>query len=146
MMEDEDMEPLTVYTTRPWVAARLVNLSDISYNCFSARIEFSVFWALSEKDSTNYKEVIKGKDEDAEATDEYRSLYESLLGSAAWTVLTRAEVAIYVQALQRRGAAPRVFHVKRCNLVIIHLRRFKCGIEAVRLAHPLKITGFTQDF
>ena len=70
--------------------------------------------------------------------------YRSCLDTIVWAVLSRPDVAVYAQVFQRRGSAPRVIDVERCNLVIRYLRRFKCGIKAVRLIHPLKITGFTD--
>ena len=51
---------------------------------------------------------------------------------------------MYIQALQRRGTAPRVKDAKRCNLVIRYLRRHKSGLRAVRLSHPMRLVGFTD--
>ena len=50
-------------------------------------------------------------------------LFRSCIGAIAWAVLSRADIAVYVQVLQRRGHAPRVVDIKRCNLVIRFLRR-----------------------
>ena len=52
--------------------------------------------------------TLRGKDEDAVVEDELAGRFASLLGGVAWTVLTRTEVAIYVQALQRHASVPRV--------------------------------------
>ena len=68
----------------------------------------------------------------------------SCLGAVAWAVLSRPDVVVYVQALQRRGASPMIIYVKRCNLVMRYLRRYKCGIKAICIQHPLNITGFTD--
>ena len=51
---------------------------------------------------------LKGHIETELVDDVLRSQFHSLLGGVAWTVLTRAEVAIYVQALQRRASSARV--------------------------------------
>jgi len=48
---------------------------------------------------------------------ELHSLYRSLLGAVAFLLLTRADVAVYVSALQRWGHAPKVIHVKILNVL-----------------------------
>ena len=68
----------------------------------------------------------------------------SLLGAVAWTVLTRAELAVYVQALQRRAHAPRIKDCKRLNVVIRYMKRHKCGLKSIALKHPLKLVAFTD--
>ena len=73
-----------------------------------------------------------------------QDLFRSCIGAIAWAVLSRADIAVYVQALQRRGHAPRVVDIKRCNLVIRFLRRHKCGIKTIKLEHPVKLLGFTD--
>lgn len=50
----------------------------------------------------------QGKDEDSLCDIAMHDAYRSVLGAVAWTVLTRAELAAYVQALQRRAHAPRI--------------------------------------
>ena len=60
----------------------------------------------------------------------------------AWAVLTRVELAVCVQALQRRAHAPRITDCKRLNLVIRYMKKHKCGLKSVRLRHPLKLVGF----
>ena len=62
--------------------------------------------------------ALSGLDDEAEVNEAVYSEYSSNLGGAAWTVLTRADTAIYIQALQRRGAKPRVIDCKRLNLVV----------------------------
>ena len=63
-------------------------------------------------------EIVGGKDDDALCDGPCREAYRSVLGAVAWTVLTKAELAVYVQALQRRAHAPRVSDCKRLSLVI----------------------------
>ena len=46
-----------------------------------------------------------GNDEEAECDTQMREAYMSGLGAVAWAVLTKAEVAVYVQALQLRAHA-----------------------------------------
>ena len=52
----------------------------------------------------------------------------SLLGGLAWLVLTRVDLAVYVQALQRRAHSPRVVDFKRLNTVVRYSRRKRVGI------------------
>ena len=55
--------------------------------------------------------------------------FSSLLGQVAWTVLTRADLAVYIQALQRRGSGPRVVDCRRLNLVVRYLKRHRIGLK-----------------
>ena len=57
--------------------------------------------------------------------EEMKASFDSLLGGVAWVVITRGDVAVYVQALQRRGSAPRVLDCRRINLVVRYLQRHK---------------------
>jgi hypothetical protein len=43
--------------------------------------------------------------------------YMSLLGGVAWLNLTRMDICIYVQALQRAASKPTVGHLMRLNTV-----------------------------
>ena len=63
-----------------------------------------------------HPELMSKKAEDAVCA-ELHSLYRSLLGAVAFLLLTRADVAVYVSALQRWGHAPKVIHVKRLNVL-----------------------------
>ena len=44
---------------------------------------------------------LKGNDEEL-VSEEFHSKLSSLLGGVAWTILTRPDLAVYVQALQWR--------------------------------------------
>ena len=88
--------------------------------------------------------LLVGKDEDTLCGNVLHDAYRSVLGAVAWTVLTRAELAVYVQALQRRAHAPRIKDCKRLNLVIRYMKRHKCGLRLVTLKHPLRLVGFTD--
>ena len=67
-----------------------------------------------------------------------------MLGAVAWTVLTRAELAVYVQALRRRALAPRIKNGKRFNLMIRYTKRHKCGLKSITLKHPFKLVFFAD--
>jgi len=64
---------------------------------------------------TKYAEQLKPmpleglKDKQAEdlVDDAHTTMYMSLLGGVAWMVLTRSDISVYVQALQRRAQSPR---------------------------------------
>ena len=78
------------------------------------------------------------------ATGELAEAFYSLLGGVAWTVLTRGDVAVYVQALQRRGANPRVKDCYRLNMVLRYLKRHKVGLLFRKMDGELKLVGFTD--
>lgn len=68
----------------------------------------------------------------------------SVLDVVAWIVLTRVELAVCVQALQRRARAPRITYRKRLNLVIRHVMKHTCGFKSIRFKHQLKLVGFAD--
>ena len=77
--------------------------------------------------------------------EELHAKFSSLLGVVAWTVLTRADLAVYVQALQRRGAGPRLVDLRRLNLVLRYLKRHKVGIWSCKVPEPWRLTGFSDS-
>lgn len=88
--------------------------------------------------------MLYNKDEGELCDTALHEAYRSVPGALAWAVLTRAELSVYVQVLQRRAHAPRVKDSKRLNLVIEHMKRHKCGLKSVKLSHPLELVGFTD--
>ena len=62
--------------------------------------------------------LFTGKDDEALCDPQLHEAYRSVLGAVAWIVLTRAELAVYVQALQRRAHASRITDCKRLSVVI----------------------------
>ncbi len=69
-----------------------------------------------------------GADDGQPVSEEMHTLFQSLLGGAAWLVLTRADVSIYIQALQRKQAKPYVGDVRRLNIVVRFVQRHKVGV------------------
>ena len=67
--------------------------------------------------------LLQVKDEEGLCDIALHDAYRSVLGAVAWIVLTRAELAVYVQALQRRAHAPRIEDCKRLNVVIRYMER-----------------------
>ena len=59
-------------------------------------------------------------------------------------MLTRVELAVYVQVLQRRVHAPGVPDCKRLSLVIRYMEKHNCGFKSVCLKHTFKLVGFTD--
>ena len=58
---------------------------------------------------------LKSKKSAEAAGPELHELYRSLLGVAAFLLLTRIDIAVFVSALQRWCHAPLIIHVKRLN-------------------------------
>ena len=87
---------------------------------------------------------LQGKGEESSCDTAMHDAYRSVLGAVAWTVLTRAELAVYVQALQRRAHAPGIKDCKRLNVVIRYMKRHKRGLKSIALQHPLELVAFTD--
>ena len=83
-----------------------------------------------------------GKDEEAICDVILHEAHRSVLGAVVWIVFTRAELAVYVQALRRMAHAPRIKDCKRLNIVIRHVERHICGLESVTFPHPFKLVAF----
>ena len=77
--------------------------------------------------------------------EEMHEAYSSLLGGVAWLALTRADVAVWTQALQRRGHAPRHVDCYRLNKVLSWIKRHPLGIMYRRIeCERVRILGFTD--
>ena len=59
-------------------------------------------------------------------------------------VLTRVDMAVYVQALQRRAQKPRVKDCKNFNLVVRYLKKQKLGIRYRKLQGPLRLVAHSD--
>ena len=67
-------------------------------------------------------------DEEADVTDaDMMSSYSSLIGGAAWTSLTRSDVAVHIGMLQRNAHAPKVKHFRALNTVVKWMKRTSCA-------------------
>ena len=88
--------------------------------------------------------LLTGQDEEALCGSKLREAYRSVHGVVAWKVLTRAALAMYVQALQRRAHVPRIIGCKRFYVVIRYMKRHKCGLKSITLNRPLKLVAFTD--
>ena len=79
-------------------------------------------------------------DEETEVTErDLTSAYSSLIGGAAWTNLTRSDVAVHIGYLQRNAHAPRVKHFKALNTVVKWMKRTPCVLKHVAIKPPLSV-------
>jgi len=89
---------------------------------------------------------LKGNVEDSSLVDQkIQEAFSSLLGGVAWTMLTRAESAVYVQALQRHGSAPRYVDCRRLNVVVRYMKRHKVGLWYKKFNGKVRMLGFTDS-
>ena len=79
-----------------------------------------------------------GDEEEVDETD-LRPSYSSLLGGAAWTNLTRSDVAIHIGYCQRNAHAPRVKHFKALNTVVKWMKRTPCVLKHVAIPVPWSV-------
>ena len=85
------------------------------------------------------------QDEDMYVEQATHSAYSSLLGGAAWLVLTRSDGSIYIQALQRHASKPRLKDCRRLNIVVRFLKRNKLGVWYEKIPGQfIRILGFTD--
>ena len=86
------------------------------------------------------------KHDDGELVDEEtHAAYSSLLGGVAWLALTRADAAIYIQALQRHASKPRLKDCRGLNTVTRFVQKNKLGIWYGRIpSSQYRLLGFTD--
>ena len=91
--------------------------------------------------------VPRGKsDDDSELADaQLQADYQSVLGSVAFTAPTRADALIYIQALQRRGHAPRLVDCRRLNVLVRYLKKAPVGIFHRKVAEPRRLIAFSDS-
>jgi len=88
---------------------------------------------------------IKGRPIEELVLADLASKFASLLGGVAWIVLTRAEIAIYVQALQRRASGPRVTDCRRINVLVRYVTRHQEGLWYEAVSGNIRLLGFTDS-
>ena len=89
-------------------------------------------------------ELLNGKADDELAGILLASLYSSVLGGVAWMVLTRADLSVYVQALQRRASMPRIVDCKKLNLVARYAKKHPFGIMYKKMTEPLRLVCWSD--
>jgi Reverse transcriptase (RNA-dependent DNA polymerase) len=70
---------------------------------------------------------------------ELHSKFLSLLGGLSWLLQTRADVAIYIQALQRASKSPTQEHLWRVNKVLKWVKRRPSCLLFKKLQPPLRV-------
>ena len=83
--------------------------------------------------------------DDNPVSDEASNAYSSLLGGVAWLCLTNVAIAVYVQALQRHGHAPRACDLKRLNLVLRWVKKHKVGILFRKVNGRLRLVAVSDS-
>ena len=78
-------------------------------------------------------------------TETQKTSYWSLLGGAAWCLVTRADVAIHVGHLQRNAHAPTMKHARQLNAVVKWLKRTPCTLVYKRVAFPWEVVTFPDS-
>ena len=71
-------------------------------------------------------------------------------GAVVWTVLSRAELAVYLQAFQRKARAPRIIDCKTFDAAIpyiyiyiyLYMGRRKCWVTSVEVNRPFELVRF----
>ena len=71
-----------------------------------------------------------------EFSPELQTLFMSLLGGLAWLVLTRVDICIYVQCMQRHTQNPRVEDIKKLNRLLVWVQKRPAGIVYHRYNDP----------
>ena len=83
---------------------------------------------------------------DDELLDEtLRACYLTLLGAAAWMLLTRMDMGIYISALQRVSHKPAAIHLRRLNRVIRYMQRNPRRLEYRALRPPVVLIGIGDN-
>ena len=75
--------------------------------------------------------------DDTHVSTALRSRYLSLLGGVAWLVQTRADICIYVVALQRHAQSPRAEHVRSLNTLLRYIKNKPPVVEYKPLKQPV---------
>ena len=91
-------------------------------------------------------ELTLKSDPEAPASVTLTALFTSLLGGLAWLTQLRADIAIYVVALQRRMKNPLIKHIKRCNAVLSYAKRHKVVARYKKLPGDIfRIVGVSDS-
>ena len=71
---------------------------------------------------------LKGVSSESLASQPLQELFMSLLGAAAYALLTRPDAAVFIAALQRVSGKCKIIHIKRLNIVVRWMQRFPCRL------------------
>ena len=89
--------------------------------------------------------VKQGFGSDLNASAALTALFTSLLGGLAWVTQLRADVSVYVVALQRRMKQPKIIHCKRCNRILSYIKRHPVKMCFIQLTgSPIRVVGISD--
>jgi hypothetical protein len=83
--------------------------------------------------------------EEEEVPVEVRSSFWSLLGGAAWVVMTRGDIVVYIGFLQRSQQKPTWKHIKHLNTVVRWMKRKSGTLVSKKVQTPWQITVFPDS-
>ena len=86
-----------------------------------------------------------GPDEEACNDVNHVQAYWSLLGAVAWTLVVRADIAVFVGHLQRHAHAPRWVHLKQLNTLLRWLKRRGCVLVYKCVPRPWTVYAFPDS-
>eukprot|EP00971_Amphidinium_carterae_P202416 4016265-Amphidinium_carterae.1 len=69
----------------------------------------------------------------------------SVLGALAWLLQTRADIPVQVQALQRRGSAPRKLDLQRATVLVKYVQAKPVGLWLPALSPPVSLDLFSDS-
>jgi hypothetical protein len=79
-------------------------------------------------------EGIRSRNPEEPLDEVHESLFRSLLGAAAFALLTRVDVAVFVVALQRSTTRATWLHIKRLNVVVRYMQKHPRSLKYGRLS------------
>ena len=77
--------------------------------------------------------------------EQVKASFWSLLGAAAWVLMTRGDVAVYVGSLQRNQQSPTWKHISHLNSVVRWMRRKSCVLICRPVPFPWQVTAFPDS-
>eukprot|EP00973_Karenia_brevis_P077827 10815381-Karenia_brevis.AAC.1 len=83
--------------------------------------------------------------DDESVSEKQKVAYWSLVGGIAWTLVTRADVAVYCGYLQRNSKDPKIKHIKQCNRLLRHMKRTSCKILYKEVPEPHVLYNITDS-
>ena len=87
---------------------------------------------------------------DKEVIEEVKSLFASLVGAIAYSLMTPSWVAVFIVALQRQLKRPQAIHVRRLNAVLRKMQQrphpvFFAAMECMNLIDVHSDSGFSKE-
>ena len=77
--------------------------------------------------------------------EEVKQSFWSLLGGAAWMVMTRGEIVVYISYLQRNQQAPQWKHIRQMNALVRWMKRKPSSLVCKQVQMPWQVTVFSDS-